>query len=289
MKRAYVDTPEGQIHYLTEGSGKALLLLHMTPLSANMYRRLIPYLSRSRRVVAMDTLGFGNSDPPPASYTQIGDYARNVAHFLDALGIGETDVLGMLTGSVIAAETAIQFPQRVRRLVLFPYAMWKNEQERTERIAEAKKKRAVTPKADGSHVADVLRAAYGRTVDAAHPVDDADFDYMNDWICEAVRAGTRIVDIQTKIYAYVSEARLPLIQAPTLVVALGGEIVQHYNTPERARMIHALIPGSDYIEMKEPDADFRVWYTRPAQVAEIILRFLDGAAPASAADQTSLP
>src|SRR5579862_94804 len=102
MQRGYADTPEGQIHYFTEGSGKPLLLLHMTPRSSTMYRRLIPTLARTRRVIAMDTLGFGNSDPAPACYKQIGDYARNVVHFLDAMGIERADVLGTFTGSLIA-------------------------------------------------------------------------------------------------------------------------------------------------------------------------------------------
>ena len=95
MKRGYVDTADGQIHYVTEGSGNPLLLLHMSPRSWTLYRRMIPLLSSIRRVIAMDTLGFGNSDPIPSNYREISDYAQNVAHFLDALGIEKTDIWGM--------------------------------------------------------------------------------------------------------------------------------------------------------------------------------------------------
>jgi pimeloyl-ACP methyl ester carboxylesterase len=279
MKRGYADTPEGQVHYITEGSGKPLLLLHMTPLSSSMYRRLIPHLSKARRVIAMDTLGFGNSDPAPSSYTNIGDYARNVAHFLDAMAIEQTDLLGSYTGSVIAAEVAVQFPERVSRQVLFPYAMWLTEEERAKRIEEAKKTAAITPKADGSHVLDALRHAYGRNVDKENPVENPDFEYMDGWIADAVKAGPRISEIALKVYCHVSENRLPLVKAPTLVIGLGGEIVKEYNKPDRAKLMHALIPGSQYVEMSGADADSRVFYARRNELAEIILPFLEGKSP----------
>jgi pimeloyl-ACP methyl ester carboxylesterase len=277
MKRGYADTPEGQIHYVTEGSGDVLLLIHMTPLSSSMYRRLIPLLSKTRRVIAMDTLGFGNSDPPPASYTEIGHYARNVVHFLDALGIDKADLLSAFTGSFIAAETAVQFPERVRRLVLFPVAMWASPEERAARIEEAKRLAWITPKADGSHVLDVLRFAYGRNVEKGSPVENVDFEYMNDWIVDAVKAGPNITDIALKVYRYVSEPRLALIEAPTLVIGLGGKIIPSYNTPDRTEKIHALIPGSRFVVVNGPDADFRVWHSRPRELAELILPFLDAA------------
>ena len=276
MKRGYVDTPEGQIHYLEEGSGKPLLLLHMTPLSSTQYRRLIPHLSGSRRVIAMDTLGFGNSDPAPASYEHIGDYAKNVVHFLDALGIAKTDIVGALTGSVIATEVAIQFPQRVDRLVLFPFVMWVSKEERAQRIEDTRKRAAITSMADGTHVLDVLKHAYGKAVDKDHPVEPFDAEYMDAWIADSVKAGQRISEIALKVYHHDSDGRLPLVKVPTLVIGLGGEIMQTFNTPDRAKRIHEAIPGSRFVVMNDRDADFRVWYTRRQELAKIILPFLDG-------------
>ena len=241
-----------------------------------MYRKLIPALSKSRRVIAMDTLGFGNSDPAPPSYKQIGDYAQNVAHFLDAMAIEETDILGALTGSVIATEVAVQFPQRVRRQILFPYVMWLTQEERAKRIEEVQKTASITPKADGSHVLDVLKHAYGRNVEKGSPVENVDFEYMDGWIADAVKAGPRVTEIALKVYHHVSESRLPLVKAPTLVIGLGGEIMQRYITPDRAKLIHSLIPGSKFVVMNGPDADFRVWYARRNELAEIIVPFLEG-------------
>jgi len=270
-----VDTPEGQIHYYEEGSGKPLLLIHMTPRSSTMYRRFIPELARTRRVIAMDTLGFGQSDPPPASYRQLGDYAQSVVHFLDAMNIPKADMLSAFTGSFIATETAIQFPQRVGSLVLFPVVMWLTPEERAGRIEEAKRLAWITPKADGSHVLDALKFAYGRYIEKGDFLENVDFEYMNDWILDAVKAGPEVTNIALKVYHYVSEPRLALVKAPTLVIGLNGEIKPWYNTPDRTRKIHELISGSRFVVLEGPDADFRVWYTRPKELAELIVPFLD--------------
>ena len=45
MKRAYVDIPEGQMHYRWEGEGEPILLLHAAVTSSAEYNRVIPYLS----------------------------------------------------------------------------------------------------------------------------------------------------------------------------------------------------------------------------------------------------
>ena len=227
-------------------------------------------------MIAMDTLGFGNSDPAPARYMQIGDYAENVAHFLDAIGVEQTDILSTLTGTPIAAEMAVQFPQRVRRLVLFAMPMWLTGDERTRRMAEARKAALITPKADGSHVLDALKFAFGRNVDKSSPVENVDFEYMNDWIVDALKAGPTMTEMALKVYAYISEARLPLIKAPTLVVGLGGQLIPWYITPDRAKLMHSLIPDSKFVVIDGPDADHRIWYARPKEVAETILPFLEG-------------
>jgi pimeloyl-ACP methyl ester carboxylesterase len=57
MKRAYVDIPEGQVHYRTDGSGPVLLLLHRVPTSSALFIKVIPILAKHYRVIAMDILG----------------------------------------------------------------------------------------------------------------------------------------------------------------------------------------------------------------------------------------
>src|SRR5262245_27942880 len=122
MRRAYVDTPEGQVHYASEGEGSPLVLLHYTGRSLEFYRPIIPLLARTRRVIAVDTPGFGSSDPPERPLS-IEEYANRVVDFADRLDLGVFDLFGSNTGAAIGIEIAATRPERVRKLGLMavPY------------------------------------------------------------------------------------------------------------------------------------------------------------------------
>jgi pimeloyl-ACP methyl ester carboxylesterase len=77
IKRAFLDTEDGQILYRISGEGKPLLLLHQNFRSGDEFRELIPIFAQKRLVIAMDFLGLGDSDKPPRMYS-IEDYAKTV-------------------------------------------------------------------------------------------------------------------------------------------------------------------------------------------------------------------
>ena len=79
----------------------------------------IPRLALDRRVVAMDLPGFGcTPEPAGGERITIPRYAEYVNALCDQLGLGEVELVGNSMGGYIAAEVAIQFPVRVKRLVL---------------------------------------------------------------------------------------------------------------------------------------------------------------------------
>ena len=79
----------------------------------------IPRLALDRRVVAMDLPGFGlTPEPDDEDRLTIPRYAEYVNALCDKLGLGEVELVGNSMGGYIAAEVAIQFPERVKRLVL---------------------------------------------------------------------------------------------------------------------------------------------------------------------------
>jgi len=117
MSKSYFNTPQGQIHYRTEGSGEPLLLLHQVPMSLADFDNIIPLLARSYQVVAMDSMGHGNSDDLPFEFG-IEDYARSVISLLDGLGINKTHIAAHHTGAMIAVEVAATYPKRVDKLVI---------------------------------------------------------------------------------------------------------------------------------------------------------------------------
>src|SRR3954452_6638496 len=73
--------------------------------------------AEGRRVVALDLPGFGFSDMPREDIT-ISGYGRVVNTLCDELDLGEVVLVGNSMGGFISAETAIQFPARVARVVL---------------------------------------------------------------------------------------------------------------------------------------------------------------------------
>jgi pimeloyl-ACP methyl ester carboxylesterase len=74
-------------------------------------------VAQERRVLALDLPGFGCSEMPPDEISVSG-YGRSVNSFCERLGLDEVVLVGNSMGGFVSAETAIQFPSRVERLVL---------------------------------------------------------------------------------------------------------------------------------------------------------------------------
>jgi pimeloyl-ACP methyl ester carboxylesterase len=105
------------IYYEIHGRGNPLLLIMGLRRNAEWWYRQIPELSPHFQVIAFDNRGAGRSDQPPREYS-IGLFAEDTAALLDGLGIPRAHVLGISMGGYIAQELAINFPEKVQRLVL---------------------------------------------------------------------------------------------------------------------------------------------------------------------------
>ena len=117
IKSKYAQVGPYRIHYLVGGEGPPLLLLHGHPSQALEWAPILPQLTRAHRVIAIDLLGYGNSDAPDIDYS-VATQTDMVAQLLDVLGISRTDVLGFSMGGWVALKLAADHPERVRRLVL---------------------------------------------------------------------------------------------------------------------------------------------------------------------------
>jgi pimeloyl-ACP methyl ester carboxylesterase len=123
IDRAFVRIAEGLVHYRHAGTANGgaplpLYMLHASPASSVNLVPLIGPLAGTRRVIAPDTLGFGDSPPPAEDVPEIADYADSVDRVMAGLGLDCCDVYGTHTGAHIAIELAIRHPTRVRRLIL---------------------------------------------------------------------------------------------------------------------------------------------------------------------------
>jgi pimeloyl-ACP methyl ester carboxylesterase len=106
VERHYVTVGGRQQHYRRCGKGPAVVLLHESPRSSAALLPLIEKLGDGFTVFALDTPGYGGSDPLPHARPEIEDYADALADTFDALEIERAPVYGTHTGALIAFEFA---------------------------------------------------------------------------------------------------------------------------------------------------------------------------------------
>ncbi len=260
--RAFVETASGQIHCRTAGEGRPVLLLHQTPRSSDEYRDVIPFLAAEFRVIAMDTMGYGDSCRPRGTCS-IEDYARGALSLLDGLGIARASLVGHHTGAVIAIELAASHPERVERLVLSasPYVDAMDRERRKSRppIDE------VDPKPDGTHLTELWQRRQG-----FYPKDRPDL--LTRYLIDAMKAGERAEEGHRAVSAYGMEDRVGRIRCPTLIVC-GTDDPFSY---PRMEPLASHIPGSRAVAI--PGGTVAMVDQMPAEFTRAILGFLRGAA-----------
>ena len=150
QKFGYIDTSSGQIHYREAGQGAAFVLLHWAPGSSAQYTGVLEALAaRGVRAVAPDLPGFGNSLRCQGQW-YIGDYARTVLEFLDALGIERCVLIGGHLSAEIAIEAALRAPRRFLYVGLDGTPTWDTELRRS--ILEKVMPAPFQPAEDGTHM-----------------------------------------------------------------------------------------------------------------------------------------
>jgi pimeloyl-ACP methyl ester carboxylesterase len=208
--RSYIDLPHGQVHYASCGDAGAppVLLLHQTPRSWAEYRHVLPLIGERYRAIAMDTAGFGASDPPPAA-PSIEAWAAVAAQLLEALGIRQAHIVGHHTGGVIAIELAARHAGRVRSLVLSstPYTDEAFRRARAERPPID----AVEERADGAHLAQLWQKRQG-----FYPPERPDL--LHAFVLDALKVTGDVEAGHRAVASYRMEDRIAGVTQPTLVL-----------------------------------------------------------------------
>jgi pimeloyl-ACP methyl ester carboxylesterase len=107
-----------KLHFEVHGDGEPELLLSPgIPAVGSDWAPVVERLATDRRVITYDNRGSGRSPVTPGPYTT-AQLAADAVNLLDELGIARADVFGMSLGGMVAQELALNFPERVRRLVL---------------------------------------------------------------------------------------------------------------------------------------------------------------------------
>ncbi len=139
-----------QIGYRRFGTGPAVVLLHASPRSSAALVPLGLRLADRFTVFALDTPGFGWSDPLPLDRPDAQDYAAALVEAFDALGLDRVPVYGSHTGAAIAVAAAVARPDRVSCLALDGYAAF---DPATQAEFLASYLAPIEPQWDGTHLA----------------------------------------------------------------------------------------------------------------------------------------
>ena len=296
MKHGFADTPEGQVHYITEGEGDPLLLLHQSPRSSRMYVELIPLLAKQYRVIAMDMFGYGRSGRLPQTLPTDGVVflAQNVVHVLDYFGLDKVHLFGLHTGAGISGEVGAGWSDRLASLCLFGFPLLISDDERNDYFSKRDRGWSFTPSAstapDGSYLnrlwlraySEVLRLwlhtanAPSETLDP-NPMQSphefmtpAHLEFLERWIMDVMETSKNLGLVVSDLFSYNFAPRLPLITVPTHHIEPDSPYENYFC--RRGEMLKNLIPDCEIAVM--PASDDNAAEFKAPELAAMILEWL---------------
>jgi pimeloyl-ACP methyl ester carboxylesterase len=249
IRRRYVDGRWGQVHLTHAGAGPPLLLLHQSPLSGSQFLAALEHLAQHHHVIALDTPGFGASDPPPQP-ASIAEHSENLAAVVAALGLQRIALLGHHTGASIAAAFAAGAGKSHTDKLILNGVPLLTEAERTHfrsfRFAP------LVPQPDGSH----LVAAWQQRL-AASP-GWTDLAAMHRHTATMLANPERYFWLFEPVFNHNLEADLGAISARTLILTNSGDDLHAASTrTHKLRpdwQLHVLQGGTHDIIDEQPQA-----------------------------------
>ncbi|MDX2144754.1 MAG: alpha/beta fold hydrolase [Rhodospirillaceae bacterium] len=279
VRRAIVDTPEGQVHVRVAGLGEPLVLLHWTPGSGRQYAALLPEMAaRGYRAIAPDHMGHGFSDARKHAWT-VGDFAENIAHVMTCLGLKDANVIGGHFSSEIATELALRHPTRVKKLVLDGSPVWSREMR--EKVMATARPTPPRWSEAGDHVAWSWQRALWlqRMWDSQFTLNDTTAGHIKAAMIDALLAGQQD-DTAEALKDYDMDAALKKLALPTLAIAAETDPLTNCHADVLSRVPSARgyrFAGSHPLHHVDRAADY----------ARVIHAFFSGSAPDLFHDHTA--
>jgi pimeloyl-ACP methyl ester carboxylesterase len=140
VRGEFVDVEGARLYYYaagTRGAGEPVVFLHGFPTSGHLWSDVVAQMPAGHRLVVVDLLGYGRSDPPGARSLTLRAHAARVAGLLDALCIESACIVGHDLGGGVAQSLAIHFPERVSRLALVDSVAFNGWPARDVRVVRA--------------------------------------------------------------------------------------------------------------------------------------------------------
>ena len=104
-------------HYLDEGKGHPVIMVHGNPTWSFFYREVIKSLRDDYRCIAVDHIGCGLSSKPQKYDYTLENHIKNIAHLIDTLKLDSFDLIIHDWGGAIGMGLACRFKNKVRRII----------------------------------------------------------------------------------------------------------------------------------------------------------------------------
>ena len=114
----YIDVYGCRMHYIEQGTGETILLLHGNPSWSYCWRNIVPHLSSVGRCIAPDLIGFGRSDKPPIQYLWF-DHARYLETFINKMGLENITLVLHDQGSALGFHYAMRHQSNIKAIAFF--------------------------------------------------------------------------------------------------------------------------------------------------------------------------
>lgn len=255
-----VENRGAKIYWDEQGQGDPLLLIMGLGWASNMWHRTRPVIAARYRTIAFDNRGAGRSDTPPGPYS-ISLLASDAAAVLDAAGAERAHVLGASMGGMIAQEFALQYPNRLRSLILGCTAAG------GPRAVQADPEAIQLLFRRDPDPAESAKAAVPFIYDSGTPREriDQDLAVLSEWYPHPEGYTTQL----QAIMGWEADSRLSEITAPTLVIhGENDRLVPAAN----GRLIAERIPSAKLVLL--PHASHIFMTDQPAAAHQALLEFL---------------
>jgi 3-oxoadipate enol-lactonase len=227
-----------KIYWDEQGQGTPVLLIMGLGYPSQMWHRTRPQLAERYRTIALDNRGVGRSDVPPGPYP-IPVMAADAAAVLDAAGVDSAHVYGVSMGGMIAQEFALQYPSRVRSLILGCTAAGGPSAIRAEpEVTQFLMSRGQMTQEEAAEAA--VPIIYDSGTPRARI--DEDLAVRRDWLPRPEAYINQLMGI----IAWEAYSRLDQIKAPTLVIH--GE-TDRLVPPGNGELIAARIPNAKLVKI----------------------------------------
>ncbi len=266
-RRGYANGPFGQIHFRHEAKAQsplgAIVLLHQAPMtSAQFDNVLVPLAAHGFHAIALDMPGFGMSDPAPGVPT-VEDWARIVPAVLDELGYDQAVVLGHHTGAMVATDVAIQFPERVRALVING-PMPVSETERADFMAGLHQKELQISALDDGTQFNMVHAARTSLANGTVPASR-----ISEYVVQAFEGQGEYWHGHHAAFQYRQAETLLRVTRPALILTNTGDLIY-----DHARKAHEMRPDFAFEALDGGGVD--VVDQMPEAWAELVANYVRG-------------